>query len=778
MKTSAKARTAAAVLGLAAALTLGAALIPGDRPAPAPATAAVAPARVELAGTPASAVSLDGAIRALTERLRRLPADHLAWARLGAAYVQQARVTADPSSYPRAEEALARASALSPGDPEVLGGLAALAAGRHDFAEAVRLARSSVAANPYGLDAHAVLADAYTQLGRYGEARRAVDRMMELRPGVAAFTRASYDAELRGDRATARRMLETRALRRLLPPPTSPTAVTTWANWPCTPVTRAAPRSSTGSRWRPTPVSSPPSREEPGPPRSTGAPPRRSTATPPWSRGCPSPSTWSSTPRCSPPRAGDPSEQWTLLRAQRDLMREAGVRDDLTWAEYEADHGSPALAVTHARAEYARNPTWSPPTPWPGPCTATAAAARPLPYARKATATGWRNALLLHHRAEIERALGMTAEAGRSTRPRPRGQPLLLSRPARPREVVMKLTVVHEPTTAREPVKPPKSLELPRSVKPSRVGEAVRSPRGCRVRCSARPSRSRCCVAAVAVGTVGAVGTLTVLATPAAAATTATGPATTTAASTASTTRTRPRPGTATATTTRTATATGARVAHPLGNFTVNHYNGLRIGRDLVENLAVVDSAELPTLQARPSVDTDHSGTVSDSERSAYGTVRCAELASAQRLTVNGPRPPGASPRAPSPTSPARAGWRPPRLTCRLSAVAAPLQGAGTIGTGTISFRRRVSRRPDRLAGDHGRGVGRDAAGAGRPCPGRAPAGNCGPTRTACWPARSTSAPPSWAVAPGTGSVASRSRSYPTGRSPTRWPRWTVPSSA
>jgi len=43
--------------------------------------------------------------------------------------------------------------------------------------------------------------------------------------------------------------------------------------------------------------------------------------------------------------------------------------------------------------------------------------------------------------------------------------------------------------------------------------------------------------------------------------------------------------------------------AHPLGNFTVNHYDGLSLRPDGVEDLAVVDSAEIPTLQARPAVE-------------------------------------------------------------------------------------------------------------------------------------------------------------------------------
>ncbi|MEW1848476.1 hypothetical protein AB0392_61855, partial [Nonomuraea angiospora] len=55
------------------------------------------------------------------------------------------------------------------------------------------------------------------------------------------------------------------------------------------------------------------------------------------------------------------------------------------------------------------------------------------------------------------------------------------------------------------------------------------------------------------------------------------------------------------------AAAKAAPVAmHPLGNFTVNHYNGLRISPSDVRNLAVVDAAELPTLQARPQVDASY----------------------------------------------------------------------------------------------------------------------------------------------------------------------------
>ncbi|MCG5217896.1 HoxN/HupN/NixA family nickel/cobalt transporter [Streptosporangium soli] len=130
-----------------------------------------------------------------------------------------------------------------------------------------------------------------------------------------------------------------------------------------------------------------------------------------------------------------------------------------------------------------------------------------------------------------------------------------------------------------------------------------------------------------------------------------------------------------------------AGVTHPLGNFTVNHYNGLRVTPGQVANLAVVDSAELPTLQARSAVDADRSGTVSAAESTAYGTARCAELAAAQRLTVNGVATAWQVAEAVFAYEPGQGGLRTSRLTCRLTADAEPLRAAalspedgGTIG--------------------------------------------------------------------------------------------------
>ncbi|MFG1606973.1 tetratricopeptide repeat protein [Actinoplanes sp. NPDC049265] len=146
------------------------------------------------------------AIARAQDRLRELPRDDQTWAALGVAYVERARITADPSLYPRAEGALRRSLSLRR-NPSALVGLGALANARHDFAAARKYAGQAVQANPYDASAFGVLADAATQLGDRAGATAAVQRMLDLRPGLAAYARASYDLELRGDLGRAETLM-------------------------------------------------------------------------------------------------------------------------------------------------------------------------------------------------------------------------------------------------------------------------------------------------------------------------------------------------------------------------------------------------------------------------------------------------------------------------------------------------------------------------------------------------------------------------------------------
>src|SRR5436190_11734657 len=78
--------------------------------------------------------------------------------------------------------------------------------------------------------------------------------------------------------------------------------------------------------------------------------------------------------------------------------------------------------------------------------------------------------------------------------------------------------------------------------------------------------------------------------------------------------------------------------AHPLGNFSVNQYDGLTLYPDRVVVSAVVDTAEIPTLQEKSTVDGDPAG---------YPGRACRELADAfEARSGDRSGPPGEASRA------------------------------------------------------------------------------------------------------------------------------------
>ncbi|WAL70221.1 high frequency lysogenization protein HflD [Kitasatospora sp. YST-16] len=117
-----------------------------------------------------------------------------------------------------------------------------------------------------------------------------------------------------------------------------------------------------------------------------------------------------------------------------------------------------------------------------------------------------------------------------------------------------------------------------------------------------------------------------------------------------------------------TALAAPAARAHPLGNFSVNHYLGLTVRADGVDALAVTDLAEIPTLQEQDAADTDHDGTVDAAERTAWATGRCDAAAHRTRLTADGTVLPWTVASAGFAYQDGAAGLRTSRLECHLHA--------------------------------------------------------------------------------------------------------------
>jgi ABC-type nickel/cobalt efflux system permease component RcnA len=136
-----------------------------------------------------------------------------------------------------------------------------------------------------------------------------------------------------------------------------------------------------------------------------------------------------------------------------------------------------------------------------------------------------------------------------------------------------------------------------------------------------------------------------------------------------------------------------AASAHPLGNFTVNHYNGITVRTDAVDVFSVVDAAEIPTAQQRHSVDTNHDGTLDDGERSTFATATCAKVALRETLVVNGTAARLTAQAASYSLRAGAAGLRTSRIECRLHAPVASitrnvrLTFADTYDSGRIGWR-------------------------------------------------------------------------------------------
>jgi tetratricopeptide (TPR) repeat protein len=151
-----------------------------------------------------NAVDLASLISALDSRLEAVPGDAPGWATLAVAYVEQARITGDASLYPLAVAAVASSFEAQPDDNAgALAAEAALAGARHEFTDALDFAVQALAIDPYHPGALAIRVDALTELGRYPAQLAALAQADRRQPGLPITTRYSYAYELRGELARA-----------------------------------------------------------------------------------------------------------------------------------------------------------------------------------------------------------------------------------------------------------------------------------------------------------------------------------------------------------------------------------------------------------------------------------------------------------------------------------------------------------------------------------------------------------------------------------------------
>jgi tetratricopeptide (TPR) repeat protein len=133
----------------------------------------------------------DDEIHKASEVARSHPTD-AAWSRLGDAFMQKARETMDLSYYGRAEAAYRNSLALNPSYANALVGVAWVLSGRHEFEQSIEWANKALKVEPNRADAYGLLGDAATEMGDYDTAFEHYQKMLDLKPDIASYSRAAH----------------------------------------------------------------------------------------------------------------------------------------------------------------------------------------------------------------------------------------------------------------------------------------------------------------------------------------------------------------------------------------------------------------------------------------------------------------------------------------------------------------------------------------------------------------------------------------------------------
>lgn len=126
-------------------------------------------------------------------------ADSLGYNMLASAFMQKARETGDFSLNARAEEAIKHSFRVVPDNYEGLKMQAVLKLVYHQFAEALQIAKRAQAINVRDHEIYGTIVDAQVELGDYKSAVDAAQKMVDLKPNTASYSRISYLRSLHGD---------------------------------------------------------------------------------------------------------------------------------------------------------------------------------------------------------------------------------------------------------------------------------------------------------------------------------------------------------------------------------------------------------------------------------------------------------------------------------------------------------------------------------------------------------------------------------------------------
>jgi tetratricopeptide (TPR) repeat protein len=335
------------------------------------------------------------------------------YALLGATLLERLRETGDPGLYTRAETAFGEALERDPRSLDATVGLGTLALARHDFRTALRHGRAARRINPRSFAPFAVLVDALIELGRYGAAERALQQMIDFKPGLASYARVSYFRELHGDLDGAVRAMRLAAsaapsagenrsyiqtllgdleLQRGRIAAAAASYQMALAGFP-----GYAPAIAGLAR-----VDAARGRLEPTIERLRGVAARLPLPEYVIALG---------EAELAAGRRGAAARDFELVRAEQRLLGRSGVNTDAELAVFEADHGSTRRALRLARRGYAAAPSVRSADALGWALTRAGRPRQGLAYARRALGLGSRDPHFLYHAGVAARAAGVPAAA-------------------------------------------------------------------------------------------------------------------------------------------------------------------------------------------------------------------------------------------------------------------------------------------------------------------------------------------------------------------------------
>jgi tetratricopeptide (TPR) repeat protein len=161
-------------------------------------------ARTICLADPRGGLPIDQAIREHQRLARRMSGKPEEWILAGRGWVRKARRSGDAGFYVNVAACASATLHVAPASVPALGLRALALMNDHRFSDARAVAETILHKEARDPVALGVLSDALLELGQFEEAAAAVQKMVDLRPDMSSYSRASYLRWLQGDTAHAK----------------------------------------------------------------------------------------------------------------------------------------------------------------------------------------------------------------------------------------------------------------------------------------------------------------------------------------------------------------------------------------------------------------------------------------------------------------------------------------------------------------------------------------------------------------------------------------------